>query len=248
MTLIAEIRPLHIALLVGLTASGPIFAQSRSEPLGDILESIEETTEPEPAPAPMPIPNAPVPPDGIGTTPLPPSRFDAPYGEPATPADEGEVPPDGVGTRPLPPLRGPVPFGPPTPPPAEESEADEADPVIDDLSFETEEDPTVPPELTEAELQAQWEAAERARLEALDRARAEREAARERARAEAQAEYEQRIAEREAAIAEAEAAYQAQIERTMREAERNHALWLERVRACREGYREACAQPSDYNY
>jgi hypothetical protein len=104
------------------------------------------------------------------------------------------------------------------------------------------------PELTEAELQAQWEAAERLRLEALDRARAEREAAQQRALARAQSEYEQRLAAREAAIAEAEAAYEERIERTLREAERNHALWLERVQACREGYRAACAQPGDYDY
>ncbi|HEY9553337.1 hypothetical protein, partial [Allosphingosinicella sp.] len=63
-----------------------------------------------------------------------------------------------------------------------------------------------------------------------------------------QADYGRQLAEREAAMAEAEAAYRAEIERTQIEAERNHALWLERVRACRDGDRAACARPGDFSY
>lgn len=216
MTVNTTIRSLPLALLIGLSLGAPLAAQSRDEPLGDILKSIEEATQPEQPPPPEPVPHKPVPPSGIGTTPLPPSRIDTP-------------------------------FGPPTPPPEEAEGVSEAEAIIGDVVLDEGED-VAQPELTEAERQAQWEAAERARLEALDRARAEREAARQRALEAAQAQYEQRLAEREAAIAEAETAYRAELERTQREAERNHAIWLERVRACRAGDRAACAQPSDYNY
>ena len=133
-------RLFPLALLLSLSLAAPLSAQSREAPLGDILESIEESTRPTPTPAPAPIQNAPVPPGGIGTTPLPPSRIDTP-------------------------------FGPPTPPSEETGEETEADTLIGDLALDDEEEAEeAPPELTEAERQAQWEAAERVRLEALDRA------------------------------------------------------------------------------
>jgi hypothetical protein len=201
--------PLASVLCAALAS--PLHAQSADKPLGGILESIEEATEPRPAPPPPPpepVEHVPVPPDGIGTTPLPPSR---------------------IGT----------PFGAPTPEPVEDEIVSEAEAIIAPGVEEL-------PELTEAERQAQWEAAERARLEALDRARAEREAAARRAAEARQAEYERQLAEREAAIEQARAEYQAELQRLRLQAERQRAEWLARVRACEEGDRDACAQPGEY--
>jgi hypothetical protein len=192
--------PLLLLPLAFLAA--PLLAQSADKPLGDILESIEQAAPPAPVRSAPPVEHAPVPPTGVGTTPLPPSRVEPP-------------------------------FGPPTPEPAL---ADEMDGPSD----------AVPVERTEAEKQAAWEAAERVRLEALDRAHAARVEAARRAHEAAMAEYQQRLAEREAAIAGAEADYRAALERNRLKAERERALWEARVRACLDGDRDACARPGEY--
>ena len=116
-------------------------------------------------------------------------------------------------------------------------------PESDDGETEAE---SVVPELTEAERLALWEAAERARLDALDRARAERAETARLAREAALARHERQLAERDAAIARAQADYQAALERTRLQAERDHALWEARVRACRSGDRDQCARPGEY--
>src|SRR3546814_14188396 len=84
-------RALPLFLLLGLSLAAPLSAQARDEPLGEILESIEDAIRPAPSPAPLPVPHAPVPPDGIGTTPLPPSRIDTPFGPPTEAPDEAEA-------------------------------------------------------------------------------------------------------------------------------------------------------------
>src|SRR3546814_5893530 len=83
-------RALPLFLLLGLSLAAPLSAQARDEPLGEILESIEDAIRPAPSPAPLPVPHAPVPPDGIGTTPLPPSRIDTPFGPPTEAPQDAE--------------------------------------------------------------------------------------------------------------------------------------------------------------
>src|SRR3546814_14005042 len=101
-------RALPLFLLLGLSLAAPLSAQARDEPLGEILESIEDAIRPAPSPAPLPVPHAPVPPDGIGTTPLPPSRIDTPFGPPTEAPDEAEAViaaddlPDGTAAEPEP--------------------------------------------------------------------------------------------------------------------------------------------------
>ncbi|MFC7499738.1 hypothetical protein ACFQRC_10955 [Enterovirga sp. GCM10030262] len=148
---------------------------------------------------------------------------------PAAPPRATPVPIDGIGTTALPPSQIQQSF----------------DPVADDGEFEAEPEAVVP-ELTEAERLALWEAAERARLDALDRARAERAETARLAREAALARHERQLAERDAAIARAQADYQAALERTRLQAERDHALWEARVRACRSGDRDQCARPGEY--
>jgi hypothetical protein len=60
MTINAAIRPVHLALIFSLAAGGPLFAQTRDEPLGEIWDSIEEAAQPPVAPQALPVPNAPV--------------------------------------------------------------------------------------------------------------------------------------------------------------------------------------------
>jgi len=147
---------------------------------------------------------------------------------PPPPAPRRPLPPSGIGTTSLPPA----------------TIIDEPEPL--EVETLTEADAVIAEPSAEEMARLLWEAEERLRIEALDRAREQRADAARRAHETAIAEHERQLAEREDEIARAETEYQAELDRRRAEADRQRVAWEARVRACQAGDRTQCARPGEY--